>query len=204
MLNPNLFHKRAINWKAIKDQYNQIHEGQLILKWVLNLENKDKISKVYILPKVHKCPTVPIDINLVKSRYITPNIGWINEKASKWPAKELRPLLSKVDWVVENSLDFQNKLPPREFVNSPTVIFTADIKDMYPSITRKLIFKALEYARNSLSRDPIHPKWGVYERALNWIFQTSFIEHKGDTYAQIKGLLMGNPVCISMSKFNNL
>nr|CAG8631241.1 15788_t:CDS:2 [Entrophospora candida] len=197
ILNTNAFEKKTIDWYRVIDQYKWIDErydGQYILKWNLNIDNKDKIPKVYILPKVHKCPSFPIDIKLVKSRYITPNIGWINERASKWLAKELQPLLSKVDWVIESSLDFQNKLPPLQFVDTDVVIFTADVKDMYPSITRNLALHALNYAQNILSNDPTHPKWNVYRKTLQWIFNTSFIEYKGDAYIQRKGLPMGNPV----------
>lgn len=199
--NQEIFHKERIDYEKIKKNHDKcfiVEKGQFIYNYILNLESTPKIPKVYILPKIHKCPSRPIDINLVKSRYITPNSGWINTKASTWLAKELQKYVIQIPWIVESSLDFQNKLANSKFADcvydGEIVIITADIKEMYPSISHNLAKQTIKFVKDKLDKNLISAKWEVYELVLDWIFDTSFVEYKNETFKQIKGLPMGNPV----------
>ena len=160
-----------------------------ISKYLLQLRLRPlKAARFYLLMKIHKSPVV--------GRPIVSSIGTLTYHASKYLDSLLQPLAKKTALYVKNSFTFLADLRTKTFP-SDSVILTADVESLYPSIP---INDGLVQLREFLDLSKIeNPQINFIVDLTSWVLKNNFIEFGDLFFLQTKGTAMGTPVAVAFA-----
>ena len=160
-----------------------------ISKYLLQLRLRPlKAARFYSLMKIHKSPVV--------GRPIVSSIGTLTYHASKYLDSILQPLAKQTAFYVKNSFTFLADLRIKTFP-SDSVILTADVESLYPSIP---INDGLVQLRDFLELSKIESSQTSFIVDLtSWVLKNNFIEFGDLFFLQTKGTAMGTPVAVAFA-----
>ena len=102
-----------------------------------NYKKSTNLGKMYLLPKIHKC------LGNVPSHPVISNCGTPMEKVSKFLDYHLKPVMQSAKSYIKDTSDFLRKLKELGEVRENTILVTADVVGLYPSIPRSDGLEAL-------------------------------------------------------------
>ena len=140
----------------------------------------------YCLPKIHK------NISPIPGRPIASAPSTITYHASIYINNILKSILPLLPTNCKSSAAALNIINKKSFP-STSVIFTADVKSLYPSIPTTI---GLEYVRNilELSNLFLPSKIKFIIKIMHWVLTNNFIMFDNNIYLQIEGTAMGTPM----------
>ena len=103
-------------------------------------KNATNFGNLYFLPKVHK------KVFNVSGRPVISYCGIPTEKAPKFLDHHLKPVMQSSSSYIKHSGDFLKKIKQIGNVRENSILVTADVVGLYPSIPHELGLKALEKA----------------------------------------------------------
>jgi hypothetical protein len=142
--------------------------------------------KFYCLPKVHK--------KTLAGRPIASSINTMTYHASKYLHNIFWPIVNRLQTICTSSLEFMLDIEDL-YIPDGSVILTADVKSLYPSIPIEygiMMFNNVLISLNLLPNDR-----SFLLDLLKWVLQNNFLEFNGNLYRQIKGTAMGTPVAVA-------
>jgi hypothetical protein len=162
----------------------------LYREWII-LDKVYNVPEFYIIPKLHKNP--------YKSRPIVPSHSWITSAASKWLDEFLKPIVYGYDWCLKDTAKLLNDLENTTFSGRP-VFVTADVESMYTNIDQgECLRKFQAFFSQHFYGDVDKLKLADFAiRVLEWVLNHNFMQYKGKTFRQVKGIAMGTP-CAPMT-----
>ena len=160
---------------------------------VFNTINVARLGLFYNLPKMHKRKG-----NIVPGRPIVSAPGTMTYYASVYVNNLLTPFLRKIPTVCFSSKNTIDEIDtifgnPCILSNSPdTVILTADVNSLYPSIP---IEAGITACRDFLEEQKCDDELlKLIIDLLHWILTNNYCEFNSQCYLQILGTAMGTPV----------
>ena len=158
------------------------------------------LGKLYLLPKIHKrLPNVP-------GRPVISNCGTPTEKTSEFLDYHLKPIMQKGKSYIKDSGDFINKIKSIENIPESSILVTADVVRLYPSIPHEAGLNAL---RETLeSRENKFIKTEDLIKMASFVLKNNIFEFNGKVKQQISGTAIGTKfapayACIFMDKIEN-
>ena len=152
----------------------------------LRLSEKLRPATFYCLPKVHKNQTP------IPGRPIASAPSTITYYTSIYLNNILKPLLPQLPTICQSSSDAIRMLSGKSFPNS-AILFTADVKSLYPSIPIKQgldsVMKILELSKRFTSKKIL-----FLITLMRWVLTNNYLEFDHQTYLQIEGTAMGTPM----------
>ena len=157
------------------------------------------LGKLYLLPKIHKRLSVP-------GRPVISNCGTPTEKTSEFLDYHLKPIMQKGKSYIKDSGDFINKIKSIENIPEGSILVTADVVGLYPSIPHEAGLNAL---RETLeSRENKFIKTEDLIKMARFVLKNNIFEFNGKVKQQISGTAIGTKfapayACIFMDKIEN-
>ena len=151
-------------------------------KYILQLQHEPiRVGVFYLTIKVHKSP--PTARPIVNTRH-TPTYY-----ASKYLHKILTPIMQRCPSYLKNSQDLIVQLE-NLYINTPVILVSADVKELYPSIPIRDGLRALYFTLTKLVNWDIKQVAFVCELA-EFILINNIFTFNGMKYKQIFGTAMG-------------
>ena len=135
-----------------------------------------------MLPKIRK------RLDNVLGRPVRSNCGAITEKASEFLDFHLKRVMQNGVSYVKDSNDFMNKVKNIDIPND-TLLVTADVVRLYPSIPHKVGLKALRNALENRNYKEI-PTENLIKMA-GFILKNNYFEFNSSVFQQISGTAIG-------------
>ena len=159
----------------------------LIAKYLLQLKDKPlKLGQFYLTIKVHKQPPT--------GRPICSSIDTMTYHCSKYLDKRLQPLRKRGKSYIKDSFDLLKLLKTQQFTTT-SVIVTADVESLYPSIVTEDGLNALNTALKEVgTEDNVR---NLYVELTRWVLENNYLSFGNKTYRQIKGTAMGTPLAVT-------
>ena len=148
------------------------------------------VPKFYGLPKIHKVP--------MKLRPIVASHSWISTTLGKFVSKELTTLTKQDPFICDSSRDFLRAIHKSGRFPPGSVLVTADVEALYPSIPNE---EMIEYVTATLIE--LNQTYKVFTdenyihflvKFLKWIHEYHLLEYDGQLYRQLRGCAMGTNV----------
>ena len=98
------------------------------------------MGKLYVLPKIHK------RLFNVPGRPVISYCGTPTKKASEFLDHHLKPVMQKGKSYIKKTNDFINKIRDISSIPEGSLLVTADVVGLYPSIPHELGLEALKKA----------------------------------------------------------
>ena len=154
----------------------------LILDYTLN---RNRLPRIYFLPKIHKTPT--------GLRPICASQGWITYWTSVYIHLSVFPLLKLIPTYLTNSAQLVLMLdkikPPQHFQ-----FLEADAEQLYPSIN---IEEGLHALKSFLINAGMHhTQISLLIKLTKWVLVNNYVTFGELTYLQISGTAMGTPCAV--------
>jgi hypothetical protein len=172
--------------KSLMEKHSSVFKGPLNRFITAHFSPTPKPSSFKILFKIHKIDlgTRPI---LASTTFVTTNL-------SKWIDKEVSHWVSKTGFILRDSLHLIDDIKSMK-LNTPTIMLTADVKALYPSIPIDegiRLFKLFLELHTTIPRE---------RRELIIIALTLVLKHNVTTsrnrfFLQVIGTAMGTPCAV--------
>ena len=107
------------------------------------------LGKMYLLPKIHK------RLADVPGRPVISNCGAPTEKVSEFLDQQLKSLMQESWSYIKDSSDLIRKLKNLRKIPEGSILVTADVVGLYPSIPHTAGLQALENALNKRQHQKI-------------------------------------------------
>jgi hypothetical protein len=179
--------------EEILERHNKLHfttfpySQTLIAKYLLQLKDKPlKLGQFYLTIKVHKQPPT--------GRPICSSIDTMTYHCSKYLDKRLQPLMKRGKSYIKDSFDLLKLLKFQQFTTT-SVIVTADVESLYPSIVTEDGLNALNTALKEVGTDDIVRT--LYVELTRWVLENNYLSFGNKTFRQIKGTAMGTPLAVT-------
>jgi hypothetical protein len=154
-------------------------------KTLLQYTDKPASRCFYGLPKTHK-PTIKWTGGMPPLRPICPDIRTETAATGCFIAQYLSPQLDSIKSYIKNSYVLKDLLLRTNSLGPQTVMLTADVESLYPSIP---IQPALHRVVRRLNNKA--PEFQLIVQLLRIQLAHNYFEFQGQSYQQIKGLPMG-------------
>ena len=112
-------------------------------------KNATNLGKLYFLPKIYKT------LFNVPGRPVISNCRTPTEKASEFLYHHLKPVMQSSWSCINDSGDFLRKIKQIGNLPENSILVTADVVGLYPSIPHELGLKALEEGLEKISTDDL-------------------------------------------------
>ena len=147
--------------------------------------NRNRLPRIYFLPKLHKIPT--------GLRPICASQGWITYWSSVYIHLSVFPLLKLIPTYITNSAQLVLMLdkikPPPHFQ-----FLEADVDQLYPSIN---IEEGLHALKSFLITARMHhTQISLLIKLTKWVLVNNYVTFGELTYLQISGTAMGTPCAV--------
>ena len=166
--------------------------GKELKYFTIDFKKATNLGKFYLLPKIHK------RLENVPGRPVISNCGTSTEKVS-----ELKPVMQSSWPYIKDSGDFIKKI--KDINNSPkdSILVTADVVELYPSIPHRAGLEPLEKALNNRTDKKVST--GDLVKMAKFILKNNYFEFYGKVKQQIlgtaKGTMFAPPyVCMFMDE----
>ena len=163
-----------------------------------NKNNEPKLSRFYLTIKIHKKPLI--------GRPIVSSEDTVTYFISKFLDKTLQPVMKNLPTYLRNTddliVDIETNTQLHNMNNQHT-IYTADIKDMYPSINIKdgltKLQIAIEEYNSKIDNSKMIQTQFIIELA-HFVLTNNYFKFGKDTYwLQISGTAMGTPLAVTFA-----
>jgi hypothetical protein len=146
---------------------------------------------IYGLPKIHKLssPIVYSPSLSCKARPIVGAVGCATEQISAFVDAHIRTLARQVPSYLKDTTDFLRLLSSIGNVEPGTLLVTADVASLYPSIPHDDGLRALETALDT--RESLVPPTQALKTLAKIVLDYNHFTFDGDFYTQISGTAMG-------------
>jgi len=163
-------------------------------------KNATNLGKLYFLPKIHK------KLRNVPGRPVISNCGTPTEKASEFLDHNLKSLMQSGKSYIKDTNDFLDKVRKLKNLPSNSILVTADVVGLYPSIPHDSGLEALEKALESRNQKII-PTEDLIEMA-SFVLKNNFFEFNDVVMQQISGTAIGTKfappyACIFMDQIES-
>ena len=141
------------------------------------------LGKLYFLPKIHK------RLENVPGRPVISNCGTATEKASEFLDSYLKPIMQESWSYIKDSGDFIQKIKSITNIPENSILVTADVVGLYPSIPHAEGLNALKNVLDRRAQNLIPT-----EKLLNFaefVLKNNYFEFDGQTMQQISGTAIG-------------
>ena len=116
--------------------------------YLYDYKNATNFGKLYFLPKIYKKFNVP-------GCPVISNCRTPTEKASEFLYHHLKPVMQSSWSCIKDSGDFLRKIKQIGNLPENSILITADVVGLYPSIPHELGLKALGKALEKISTDDL-------------------------------------------------
>ena len=134
---------------------------------------------MYLLPQIHK------RLYYVPGRPVISNYGTPTEKASKCLDSQLKKVMQNEWSHIKDSNDFINKIKRLKNISDNTLIVTADVAGLYPSIPHEAGLRALEEVVGRREEKKISTEDLV--KITEFVLKNNYFEFNGQVKHQISG-----------------
>lgn len=164
-----------------KKLIDYLDDPKIVEKILLpGMVDEGKPAYFYMLPKIHKHPSVEM-------RPIVSNVNYITCAASTVLHHLLLPIVeTKVKWALNSSTQLLRQLDAMR-VPEHTILVSADVTSLYPNIPTEDGLMALEFW---LSEHPLKSEI-LYLSEI--VLRNTFLTFENMLYVQCKGTAMGTP-----------
>ena len=166
----NLKTKRSITEKELK-------------YFTIEFKKATNLGKLYLLPKIHK------RLENVPGRPVISNCGTPTEKVSEFLDSQLKPVMQSSRSYIKDSGDFIKKIKNIGTIPKDSILVTADVVGLYPSIPHEAGLKALEKALNSRTNKKVSTEHLV--KMAKFVLKNNYFEFNGKVKQQISGTAIG-------------
>ena len=154
-------------------------------------------GKLYLLPKIHK------RLYNVPGRPVISNCGTPTEKCSEFLDFHLKPVMQNSWSYLKDSGDFLKKMENIDSIPEDTLLVTADVVGLYPSIPHTAGLAALRDALDKREAKKI-PTEDLVKMA-EFVLKNNYFEFNGSIKQQLSGTAIGTKfappyACIFMDK----
>ena len=149
--------------------------------------NESRISKFYLIIKMHKTP--------IAGRPIVSTCASHSAAAARWVDVKLQPIMRKQRSYIQDSSDLLLTIETTTLPQDITLL-TADVESLYPSIP---LYEALSKIRTLLYNDP---EWGnnkdtwLLMEILQWVLFNNVFDFGNTSWLQLRGTAMGSPLAV--------
>ncbi|XP_066911610.1 uncharacterized protein [Clytia hemisphaerica] len=147
------------------------------------LVENPKIGRFYLLPKIHK------RLYRVPGRPVISNSSYYTENISAFLDFHLKPLAKQVKSFVKDTNDFLKKLSSLPNLPSDTILCTADVVGLYPSIPHEDGLESLRRAFDS--RDEKTISTSSLLELSKCVLENNIFEHNSEVFKQKQGTAIG-------------
>lgn len=176
---------------GFKRKFEMEPEVSYLFKSLSQLRNSPDLRpcKFYCLPKCHKKG------NVIKGRPIASSINTVTYHTSKYIHNMIWPLVKSIPTICTSAwsilLEIENLSIPLG-----SVIFTADVKSLYPSIP--IDFGMYAFCQVLDTMNFLSKSDRIFIRdLLCWTLTNNYLEFNNVLYQQIKGTAMGTPCAVA-------
>ena len=189
--------------KASNGFFDELLAGKFIserehqyLKW--ETLNSPNYAKMYLLPKIHK------RLFNVPGRAVISNCGAVTEKASEFLDFHLKPIMQQGKSYLRDTDDFLSKIKSLGPLPRNSILVTADVVGLYPSIPHKEGLEALKATLQKRVNPKVPTK--ILVDMAEFVLSNNYFEFDDKIYHQQKGTAIGTKfappyACIFMDWF---
>ena len=144
----------------------------------LTIEFKKAINlgKLCLLPKIHK------HLENVPGRPVISNYATPTEKVSEFLDSQLKPVMQSSQSYIKDSGDFIKKIKNISTIPKDSILVTADVVGLYPSIPHEAGLKALEKALNNCTNKKVSTEYLV--KMAKSVLKNNYFELNGKVKQQ--------------------
>ena len=111
--------------------------------FTIDFKKATNLGRLYLLSKIHK------RLESVPGRPVISNCGTSTEKVSEFLDSQLKPVMQSSWSYIKDSGDFIKKIKDINNIPKDSILVTADVVGLYPSISHEASLEALEKALNN-------------------------------------------------------
>ena len=155
---------------------------------------------MYLLPKIHKrlCD--------VPGRSVISNCGTPTEKASEFLDNQIKEVVQNGWCYIKDSNDFIKKIKYLKNIPDNTILVTADVVGLYPSIPHEAGLRALKELLDRREEKKISTEDLV--KTAEFVLKNNYFEFNGQVKHQISGTAIGTNfaptyACIFIDEIEN-
>ena len=111
--------------------------------FTIEFKKAANLGKLYLLLKIHQ------RLENVPGRPVISNCGTPTEKVSEFLDSQLKPVMQSSQSYIKDSGDFIKKIKNIGAIPKDSILVTADVVGLYPSVSHEAGLRALEKAPNS-------------------------------------------------------
>ena len=145
--------------------------------------NSPKYAKMYQLSKIHK------KLHNVPGMPVISNCGAVTEKASELLDLHLKPIMQEGKSYLRDTDDFLSKLKELGPLPKNSILVTADVVGLYPSIPHKEGLLALKRALEKRANPKIPSK--ILIDMAEFVLKNNFFEFNENLFQQLSGTAIG-------------
>jgi len=172
-------------------QYDNGHRVLTKLAKFMLQEERDPgrtLARFYMLPKLHKTPTV--------GRPIVSSTNYLTFHASRWLDSVLQPVMRSIPSFVQDSRSLLQTIERRVFP-SHVVLLAADVSSLYPSIPIDDGLLALQETLRRQASPLSNPQ--LVCDVMSWVLRNNYFEFGDTTWHQVRGTAMGTPAAVAFA-----
>ena len=133
--------------------------------------------------------TYCIRLESVPGRPVISNCGTSTEKVSEFLDNQLKPVMQSSWSYIKDSGDFIKKIKDINNIPKDSILVTADVVGLYPSIPHEAALEALEKALNNRTDKKVST--GDLVKMAKFVLKNNYFEFNGKVKQQILGAAIG-------------
>ena len=145
--------------------------------FTIEFKKATNLGKLYLLPKIHK------HLENVPGRPVISNCGTPPEKVSEFLDSQLKSAMQSSRSYIKDSGDFIKKIKNIGPIPKDSILVTADIVGLYPSIPHEAGLKALAEALNSRTNKNVSTEDLI--KMAKFVLKNNYFEFNGKVKEQI-------------------
>ena len=138
--------------------------------FAIKFKKATNLGKLYLLLKIHK------RLENVPGRPVISNCGTPTEKVSEFLDSQLKPVMQSSRSYIKDSGDFIKKIKNIGTIPKESILVTADVVGLYPSIPHDAGLKALEKALNNRTNKKVSTEDLV--KMAKFVLKNNYFEFK--------------------------
>ena len=147
--------------------------------FTIDFKKATNLGKLYLLPKIHK------RLESVPRRPVISNCGTSTEKVSEFLDSQLKPVMQSSWSYIKEAGDFIKKIKDINNIPKDSILVTADVVGLYPSIPHEAGLEALEKALNNRTDKKVFT--GDLVKMAKFVLKNNYLEFNDKIKQQILG-----------------
>ena len=151
--------------------------------FTIEFKKATNLGKLYLLQKIYKC------FENVPGRPDFSNCGTPTEKVSEFLVSQLKPIMQSSRSYIKDSGDSIKKIKNIGTIRKDSILVTADVVGLHPSILHEAGLKALEKALNNRTNKKVSTENLV--KMAKFVLKSNYFEFNGKVKQQISETAIG-------------